>query len=169
MDRIAAGTTCDIDCFFNRKITFARRCGAYWIGFIREANVERFAVHLAENCHATNTQLAAGTQDAHGDFATIGNQDFPEHGPLASLRDSSTGDIGAKPLALRECLIVSMTRVKWRFQNLHFSAAPAGLGRTQSGMLPCFFRGLLSRLFSRARRAVMMRKRVSEGSMMASM
>src|SRR5258708_31271222 len=38
-----------------------------------------------------------------------------------------------------------------------------------SGMLPCFFLGLVSRLFSRARREVMMRARVSAGSMAASM
>src|SRR5580704_11721790 len=107
MDRIAAGTSCDLDYFFNRKITFARGCGAYWIGFVREANVERFAVNLAEHRNTANAQLAAGAQDAHGDFAAIGNQDFPEHGPLAPLRDSSTGAIAAKPLALRECLIVS--------------------------------------------------------------
>jgi hypothetical protein len=69
--------------------------------------VERFAVNLAENRYAANAQLAAGAQDAHGDFPAIGNQDFPEHGPLALLRDSSTGDIAAKPLALRKCLIVS--------------------------------------------------------------
>src|SRR5260370_461045 len=37
------------------------------------------------------------------------------------------------------------------------------------GMLPCFFLGLVSRLFSRARRAVMMRARVSAGSVTASM
>ena len=38
-----------------------------------------------------------------------------------------------------------------------------------SGILPCFLRGLVSFLFSRARREVMMRARVSAGSMMASM
>ncbi len=48
-------------------------------------------------------------------------------------------------------------------------AESAAVDRTQSGMLPCFLRGLVSRLFSRARRAVMMRERVSAGSMMASM
>src|SRR5216684_1737252 len=37
------------------------------------------------------------------------------------------------------------------------------------GMLPCFFFGFVSRLFSRARRAVMILARVSAGSMTASM
>src|SRR5579864_7933459 len=37
------------------------------------------------------------------------------------------------------------------------------------GMLPCFLRGLVSRLFSRERRAVMSLARVSAGMMMASM
>src|SRR5580692_5368245 len=96
MDRIAAGPACHVDYFFNAQITFARGCGAYWIGFIREANVERLAVHLTENHHTANAQLAAGAQDAHRDFPAIGNQDFPKHGPLALLRDSSTRDIAAE-------------------------------------------------------------------------
>jgi len=38
----------------------------------------------------------------------------------------------------------------------------------QRGMFPCFFFGFTSRLFSSARRAVMMRCRVSAGSITAS-
>jgi hypothetical protein len=40
---------------------------------------------------------------------------------------------------------------------------------TYSGILACFFLGLLSRLFSRARNEVMMWARVSAGSITASM
>jgi hypothetical protein len=61
--------------------------------------VERFAVNLAENRNTANAQLAAGAQDAHRDFPAIGNQDFPKHGPLMLLRDSSTRDIAAELLA----------------------------------------------------------------------
>src|SRR5580700_11094815 len=106
MDRIAAGTACHVDYFFNAQITFARRCGAYWIGLIREANVERFTVNLAENRNTANAQLAAGAQDAHRAFPAIGNQDSPKHGPLMLPRDSSTRNIATERLACAQCLIV---------------------------------------------------------------
>src|SRR5260370_15993480 len=61
-------------------------------------------------------------------------------------------------------------------QSLHVGDVPAAafLNDTcefsfHSGMLPCFFLGLVSRLFSRARRAVMMRARVSAGSISVCM
>src|SRR5271168_2539608 len=106
MDCIATGAARDIDYFFDAKITLARGRGADGIGFVGQADVERFAVDFAENRHAANAQLAAGAQDAHGDFAAIGNQDFPEHGPLVLLLDFSMRDIAAKMLAGRWCLIV---------------------------------------------------------------
>jgi hypothetical protein len=43
------------------------------------------------------------------------------------------------------------------------------LASSYSGMLPCFLRGFVSRLFSRARSAVITRVRVSAGSITASM
>jgi hypothetical protein len=43
------------------------------------------------------------------------------------------------------------------------------MARIHSGMLPCFLRGLLSRLFSRERSAVISLARVSAGSITASM
>src|SRR5271169_1194779 len=100
MDSIAARAARDVNYLLNAKIAFARSGGANGIGFVSKANVKRFAVDLAENSHAANAQLAAGAQDAHGDFAAIGNQNFPEHGPFVLLRDFSMEDIGAKRLGL---------------------------------------------------------------------
>jgi len=96
MNGIAAGSARRVNYFLNAEITFARSGGANGIRFVGKANVQRFAVNFAENRNAANAQLAAGTQDAHGDFAAIGNQNFPEHGPLMLLRDFSTRDIAAK-------------------------------------------------------------------------
>src|SRR6185437_12859331 len=106
MEGVAARTARDVDYLVNAKITFARRSGADRIGFVGKANVERFAIDVAENRGGADAQLAAGAQDAHGDFTAIGNQYFPEHEPLATLRDFSTRGIAAKPLARVECLIV---------------------------------------------------------------
>jgi hypothetical protein len=82
MDGVATGAARDMDYFFNAKIALARGRGPDGIGLIGEPDVQRFAVDFAENSDAANAQLAAGAQDAHGNFAAIGNQDFPEHGPL---------------------------------------------------------------------------------------
>jgi hypothetical protein len=106
MDSVAARAAGHVNYFINGKIAFARGGGANGIRLVGKANVKRFAVNLAENRHAANAQLAAGTQDAHGNFAAIGNQDFPEHGPLVLLVDFSTRDTAAMQLGRLRCLIV---------------------------------------------------------------
>jgi hypothetical protein len=42
--------------------------------------VQRAAVHFGEHGHRADAQLAAGADDADGDFAAVGDQDFFEHG-----------------------------------------------------------------------------------------
>jgi hypothetical protein len=34
--------------------------------------------------HGLDTQLAAGTLNAQGDFSAVGDEDFPEHGQSVS-------------------------------------------------------------------------------------
>ena len=41
--------------------------------------MQRVAVHVAKNGDGLNAEFAAGAQDADGNFAAIGNQDFLEH------------------------------------------------------------------------------------------
>jgi hypothetical protein len=41
--------------------------------------VERTAVHFAEYHRGGNGEFAASAEDAHGDFAAIGDEDFSEH------------------------------------------------------------------------------------------
>ncbi len=73
MDGVAVGTACDVDEFVNAEITFARRRGADGIGFIGQANMEGGAVGFAEDGDGANAEFAAGAEDAHGNFATIGD------------------------------------------------------------------------------------------------
>src|SRR3989304_1226529 len=53
--------------------------GADGVGFVGETNVERSAVGVAVNGNRGDAQLAAGAQEADGDFPAIGDEDFAEH------------------------------------------------------------------------------------------
>ena len=89
MNGVAAGAARDVHDLVDAQITFARRARADGVGFVGQADVEGFAVGFAENGDGSNAEFAASAQDAHGDFAAIGNQDFFEHAVLAMQRNSS--------------------------------------------------------------------------------
>src|ERR1700674_239769 len=89
MDGVAAGAAGDVDELVDAEIAFARGRGAEGVGFVGEADVEGGAVGFAEDRDRADAEFAAGAEDAHGDFAAIGDQDFVEHAGLAMLRNSS--------------------------------------------------------------------------------
>lgn len=89
MDGIATHAARDVHELVDAKIAFARGSRADSIGLIGQANVERFAVGVAEDGDGLNAEFAAGADDAHGDFTAIGNQNFLEHMLLEMQRDSS--------------------------------------------------------------------------------
>ena len=71
------------------------RCGTFaqGVGFIGEANVLEIAVSLGVNRDGLDAEFPAGAQDAQGDFAPVGNQDFTDHGVI--LDGGSLGRLGA--------------------------------------------------------------------------
>ena len=79
MERIATGAPRHVHELINREVAFTRGRRADGVSFIGEANVERLAVDITEDRDGANAKLAAGAQDAHGDFTAIGDQDFLEH------------------------------------------------------------------------------------------
>ena len=80
MQRIATGAARYVHEFVDAKVAFDRRSGAYRVCFIGEADVQGFAIDIAENGGGADAQLAAGAQNAHGNLSAIGDQDFSEHG-----------------------------------------------------------------------------------------
>ncbi len=80
MNGVTAGALGDIHDFVDAQITFAGRRGTDGIGFVGETHVQRVAVGFAEDNRGSNAEFAASAQDAHGDFAAIGNESFAEHG-----------------------------------------------------------------------------------------
>lgn len=47
--------------------------------FIGEADVERGTIDIAKDGNAGDVEFAQGADDAHSDFATVGDEDFAEH------------------------------------------------------------------------------------------
>jgi hypothetical protein len=76
MDGIAFGATRYTNNFFNIEIAFAGCGWAYGVGFVGQPDVQGFAVYLAENSGGADTEFATSPEDADGDFAAVGNQDF---------------------------------------------------------------------------------------------
>jgi hypothetical protein len=61
-------------------------------GFVGETNVFQIAVGLGEYRDGFDPQFATGSQDAQSDFATIGDDNFVEHGfPLANYSMMNKG------------------------------------------------------------------------------
>src|SRR5271168_559270 len=79
MERIAAGAARHVHQLVDAEVALARGRGTDGIGLVRQAHVERRAVGLAENGHRAHAHLAACAEDADGDLAAIGNENFAEH------------------------------------------------------------------------------------------
>ncbi len=73
MNGVATGAACDVDQLVDAQIAFARGCGADGISFVGEANVQRGAVGFAEDGDGRDAEFAAGSDNANGDFAAIGD------------------------------------------------------------------------------------------------
>jgi hypothetical protein len=63
----------------NIEITARTLGGPNADGFIGEPHVQAVAIGLRVNGHRLDAQILAGADDANGDFASIGDQDFLEH------------------------------------------------------------------------------------------
>ena len=106
----------DVNDAIDAQVAFARRARADRVGLVSRSDVQGLPVALGIHGDGAPAQLPARTDDAHGDLAAVGDEDF-RGGSL--LR--------------------------------------------HSGMLPCFFGGLRSRLFSQLASAAMSLVRVIRG------
>ena len=79
MQRVTPGAARGFHQLVDAQIAFARGSGAYPVGFIGEANMQRGAVRVAKNGGGSDAHLAASSRDPHGDFPAIGDEDFFEH------------------------------------------------------------------------------------------
>src|SRR5882757_3735734 len=126
MHGVTASAPRHVHQFIEAKIAFARRGGTDRIRFVGEANVKRIAIHFAEDRDGFDAEFAAGADDAHGDFAAIGDENFAEHYSFEGLlvqTPSSLGLSSGKKLSTRRkrvgrhvsiaCLIAWARVVEW--------------------------------------------------------
>ena len=76
MHGIGAGTLGDADQLFDVEIGFRRPAAGKPIGLVGQLDEQRVYVGIGIDCNRANAVVAAGADDADGDFATIGNQHF---------------------------------------------------------------------------------------------
>jgi hypothetical protein len=79
MNGISSAALRGIEDSIDIQIRFSGRRRANQIGVISDTNVEGGAVYLRVNRRRGDSHLVAGADHAHGDLATIRNQDFLKH------------------------------------------------------------------------------------------
>src|SRR3984893_1946348 len=79
MHGVTARAPRDVHQLIDAEIAFARRRSTDRVGFGGETNVKRGAVSDTINSGGWYAHLAAGSYDANGNFAAIGDEDFFEH------------------------------------------------------------------------------------------
>ena len=79
MDRVRAGDFRGGNDVRDIEVAFGRRAGADTDGFVRHLDVQAVAVGFGMDGDGFKPHLAAGADDAHGDFAAVGDQDFLKH------------------------------------------------------------------------------------------
>ena len=79
MDGLRLAAAGDVENLVDVKIRLARRGRTDGVGVVGLADVQRLAIDVGENDHRLDAHLAAGPNDAHGNFAAIGDQYSFEH------------------------------------------------------------------------------------------
>ncbi len=79
MDRIGAAAFRNIKNLFEVEIGLGRGGSPDRIGLIGLQDVQRYAVRIRIHRNRRNFQLAAGTDDPHRDFSSIGDKNLLEH------------------------------------------------------------------------------------------
>jgi hypothetical protein len=80
VDRVGAGDLGGRDDARDAQVRVARRRGADAHVVVGEAHVQGLAVRLGVDGDGLDAQLAARADDAQGDLAAVGDEDFLEHG-----------------------------------------------------------------------------------------
>src|SRR5262249_51121014 len=100
----------------NAEIALARRRRADGVSFVGQPNVQRFAVCVAKHRDRLDAEFAARAENAHGNLAAIGDQDFLEHRNVE--RERSLAWRGRPLGSLASSLRSSYLRSFWRSLHL---------------------------------------------------
>ena len=79
MDGIGSRASSDVEDKIAAQIRFDGGRGPQAVRLIGLDHVRGGAIRVGIDSNGGNAQLAAGAQDAKGDFATVGDEDFAKH------------------------------------------------------------------------------------------
>ncbi len=79
MHRVGTAALDDIEHHIGVDVALRCRLSAEGVGLVGETHVERIPIQLGIHRHRGNTHLPGSTDDADGNFATVGDQDLLEH------------------------------------------------------------------------------------------
>ncbi len=82
MDRLGPAGGRHVENFFLVQVGFGRRRAVERIAFPGVAQPGRPGVRIAVDSHRRHPELAAGQEEAAGDFAPIGDEYFGKHGGI---------------------------------------------------------------------------------------
>ena len=85
MHRLGAGLLAGGDDFFSLQIAVAAGRGTDVNGLVGQRHMACVLVSVGVNRHGLDAHLAGSEDDAAGDFAAVGDQDFGEHSYLLTL------------------------------------------------------------------------------------
>ena len=80
---LGAGGCCRRQDTIPQQVGFPRRRGADMNRLVRHAHMQRLPVRIGIHRHRGNAHAPGGLDDAAGDLAAVGNQNFIEHGYLS--------------------------------------------------------------------------------------
>ena len=89
MDRLGAAAPRHVEDLVDVEVRLARRRWTDVVGVVGLAHVQRLAVHVGEDGDRLDAHLAAGANDADGDFAAVGDQNSFEHESAFSATEST--------------------------------------------------------------------------------
>ena len=82
--RIRPAAMCDVQQFSDVQIGFCRALALQRMCLIGQPHVQCILIHVGIHRHALHAMIGTGTNDAHRNFAAVGNQDFLDHFPCST-------------------------------------------------------------------------------------
>jgi len=97
MDRVNVSDFRRTDQSVDAQIAFATGGRSDADRLVGHLDMHRVGVHLGIDGHGPDAEFAAGSDDADGDFATVGDEDFLKHRVVGENKDTALARCRAGP------------------------------------------------------------------------
>ena len=89
MDGVGAALADRVEDRLGVQVALGGRLATERVRLVGEADVQRVPVELGVHGDGLDTEFASGTDDSHGDLATVGDQDLLQHGCQCRCRGAT--------------------------------------------------------------------------------